>query len=508
MMRGSVSGRGRLVAMAAGVWFAGAWMGAALVQAQEVPFDAVVAQDDVVVRAGAGNAYYEVGRVERGTGVRVEEILYGWNRIQPPEGVYSYVSKMNVDARGDGRIGEVNSNRVSVTAASVSGPGQSYRRQVVLNEGDTVRIVGEDGSFYKIEPPEGAPVYLPPGAVYRADSEQGMALRGEREAAGAFVSRESQGAAEATEPAEASAAARGAEAESDPDAGPSEAAPALEPADRLANTLAGDAAADAAIEAGVDTTAAAVRSHQPTEADVDTEAVADADTDTDTDAEADGAASAQAEASGATDAAEAVEANAAAQMAEADVEEAEAIETTAVSGALRAVEMRNLPLLFQPLEDQPIDRMIAEYQRVLNEAEALPASDRRLIRMRLAELERNQRLAEALLRIAEVRQRSEQREAEIEPVRLTERSGDDYDVIGRLLASGVYDGRTLPRMFRLVDPGSGRTIAYIEPNDPVQPHRMLGRMVGVKGQRQYHQAMGLYVFKVRQIDTLEVAAGR
>ncbi len=36
-------------------------------------------------------------------------------------------------------------------------------------------------------------------------------------------------------------------------------------------------------------------------------------------------------------------------------------------------------------------------------------------------------------------------------------------MVGQLLASGVYNGDSGPRLFRLVEPASERTLAYVQP---------------------------------------------
>lgn len=137
--------------------------------AQDVPFTGQVVQEGVQARAGAGRRYYVVGEVPQGTRVRVDEVFYGWNKVVPPEGVYSYISKAFVDASGDGKTGTVTKDNQDVKAASVQAPGESYRVQTTLDRGDTVRIVGEEGSYYKIIPPDDAYVFLPPGSVQRVD---------------------------------------------------------------------------------------------------------------------------------------------------------------------------------------------------------------------------------------------------------------------------------------------------------------------------------------------------
>jgi len=143
--------------------------------AKDVPFDAVVTRGDVQARSGAGPRYYVVGNIEQGQRVRVDEVFYGWNKIVCPPGIFSYISKAFVDAKGDGKTGIVNGDGQVVKAASIKGPGESYRTQAILNQGDVVTIVEEQGSFYKIIPPKGAYVFLPPGSVQRTDDVNAIA---------------------------------------------------------------------------------------------------------------------------------------------------------------------------------------------------------------------------------------------------------------------------------------------------------------------------------------------
>ena len=79
-------------------------------------------------RAGAGRSFYSVGELKKGTPVTVDEVVFGWYKIKPPQGIYSYISRAFVDAYGDGKTGKVNTNRAAVRASSVNGPGESYRR--------------------------------------------------------------------------------------------------------------------------------------------------------------------------------------------------------------------------------------------------------------------------------------------------------------------------------------------------------------------------------------------
>ena len=114
-----------------------------------------------------------MGVLERGDRVQVETELFGWYQIRCPEGVFSYVEQKNVNAKGDGTRGEVNTDRTAVYAAHADGsksPAESYRKLLDLERGDLVEIVGTVDNYYKIIPPQTAFVFLPPKSLTAAEA--------------------------------------------------------------------------------------------------------------------------------------------------------------------------------------------------------------------------------------------------------------------------------------------------------------------------------------------------
>ncbi len=80
----------------------------------------------------------------------------------------------------------------------------------------------------------------------------------------------------------------------------------------------------------------------------------------------------------------------------------------------------------------------------------------------------------------------------------------DYVVVGRLLTSTLYDGRRLPRMYRLesIEATAGRTIAYVMPSEEVDLDGALGMIVGVIGERQLDSNLRLSVIRPTRVDRL------
>jgi len=389
--------------------------------AQEVPFTGIVSQSQTDVRAGAADRFYRVGELDKGQLVQVQEVISGWNKVVPPKGAYSYISKAFVDAKGDGSAGVVNTDASKVYAADVNGPAGSYRVQVLLNEGDGVQIVAEEGSHYKILAPTGAYVYLPPGSVRRA------------------LAIEAAAAQEPPPPAPV-----------EPE--PIEPQPPVEPQPVIEEPA-------EPVGPGV------VEESAPTEDD----GPAALQT-TDDQAEQD-----------------------LSDMLDGKTSEPE---PAVVAMSLAELEAEMTPLFALPLEEQPLDDMIAKYQAIQDD-EGLSKTDRHIVATRLAALKHNKEIAEGLAEIAKAQ----------EPPEPVEDAGPqvNYDAVGRLLASSVYDGKTLPRMYRLTDPASGRAVAYVRPDGSVNTTRFLGRLVGVQGEQVYDPSLKLKVIQVKKMDVLEAA---
>lgn len=449
---------------------------AAVLKAQQTPFTGVVVQDDAVVRAGAGQPFYAVGRLKAGDRVTVREVMYGWQRIDAPKGVYSYISKMHVDARGDGAAGVVNTDHAPVTAASADASGPSYQTQIELKKGDTVRIVDDKGSFYKIEPPAGATVFMAPGAVRPATQADLIA----------FEKNDGQPAKPKPQPK--------------PDTQPKpEPKPQPQPG-LLALEGAGDTVVEREETVVVDAAGDAAVSETETVVEAEPEpAKGDAPP-----AQPDAKTSQPAAASGAGAELPGADLPGAGEMVKGDD-----VPAVAESANLAQVEAKMLPLFMKPVEQQPIAEMIAAYTAVQNQPN-LSAADKQIVQMRLMALDRNHQLAEALKEIAIARKQAQA--AEDEAVQAGEQIAAEteaavepthYNLTGLLTSSNFYNGESQPLMFRLVEPSTGRTIGYIHPGSVKKPKQMLGQTVGVIGEVAYDPGLQIPLVHVERIDVVE-----
>lgn len=139
-----------------------------------VPFVAKVTGINVNVRSGPGVAFRACTRISRPAKVRVVELEQNgkWAKILPPEGTFSVISKEYVKLSGDGKTGTVTGSNVWTRAGGDLLSFDSTRQldlQARKQEGDQVKILGEAGIFYKIEPPKGAYYYMTTDYLERTD---------------------------------------------------------------------------------------------------------------------------------------------------------------------------------------------------------------------------------------------------------------------------------------------------------------------------------------------------
>ena len=91
---------------------------AAQVETGKAQVACVVNADAVVVRSGPGENYYPTMKLDKGAKVTVVGHKFGWLKVTPPEGSFSYIGKAFVTRNGDGTTGKVSANDVRVRAGS------------------------------------------------------------------------------------------------------------------------------------------------------------------------------------------------------------------------------------------------------------------------------------------------------------------------------------------------------------------------------------------------------
>jgi len=171
---------------------------------------------------------------------------------------------------------------------------------------------------------------------------------------------------------------------------------------------------------------------------------------------------------------------------------------------LTQLERQYLALSRRSLEEQPVGRLRMEYEKVLSEAD-LSRADRKLAEARVRTLETRQELKASLEDISTTQR--EMTEAEKRRRAEDAKKPPDYIAVGRLTTSTLYTGDDQPRLYRLVNPLTQRTAAYVRPGGPDGPdvRGMLGEYVGIEGETEYNSALKLHVIEPERIDELSAS---
>jgi uncharacterized protein YgiM (DUF1202 family) len=428
-------------------------------QAASEPFTGIITGDDVYVRAGASQNYYAVTKLNKGDFVEVHDNLFGWYRIAPPAGSYSYISKAYVTPNADGSEGEVTGDKVRVRAPSPAGPDASYRIQVKLDKGAKVKILGAEASYYKIVPPEQVYLFVSEKFVAKPTAAQLAARRLATEASETEPTTPDTTTATATDTTatpDTSTTATTTAAVPDTATATTTTMP-----DTTTATTPDTTAPDTATATTPDTTAAVPDTTPTTTPDTPT-TTPDTTTPTAT----------------------------------------EAVEPPS-DLTFEALEQQFAAEAAKPAAEQQVDGLLAGYQKLLADKKLEP---------------RQKAVADARVQTLSLVKQLQDAEAKLAAANATTPATTaggatttalpvTYDAVGLLRTSTLYTGQKLPLMYRLVDPSTqpARTIAYVLVDRQNPPAQLLGRVVGVVGSKQYDAGLRLNVITARQIDSLSAA---
>jgi hypothetical protein len=169
--------------------------------------------------------------------------------------------------------------------------------------------------------------------------------------------------------------------------------------------------------------------------------------------------------------------------------------------------LANLEARYAALQTEPIETAEIEPLRELYLALAAEFKDTRTIQRyagaRAEQLaiwgELQQRRAE----MDKIMERLRLTTSEADAIRVAMNSGKDYVAIGRLTASVIYDGKNMPNLLRLQDPGTGRTVAYLQPDQENLPLAdMVGQLIGIVGTREYDGGLRITLITPTRVDLL------
>jgi uncharacterized protein YgiM (DUF1202 family) len=127
------------------------------------PYIAEATGNDLYLRSGPGTNFYHCGKLYAGDRIQVLKNQDGWSCIVPTPGCFSWIAMQYVSINLENpTMGIVTGDNVGVYAGSdYVEPMHSTSKQVSLNRGQLVKLLGEEkDDYYKIAPPQGAYLWV------------------------------------------------------------------------------------------------------------------------------------------------------------------------------------------------------------------------------------------------------------------------------------------------------------------------------------------------------------
>lgn len=176
---------------------------------------------------------------------------------------------------------------------------------------------------------------------------------------------------------------------------------------------------------------------------------------------------------------------------------------------LAGLEAAYARLQAEPLESAEVEPLRALYLELAESAAVTHPGQARYASARADQLAMWAQLQARRARLADLESKVGVTAAEATDGRLAAEVTGGYVAVGRLASSTIFAGDRLPRLLRLQDAATGRTIAYVRPDDRgFDLDGMLGQLIGVVGTRTYDRGIRLNVIEPKRIDLLAPAANR
>lgn len=162
----------------------------------------------------------------------------------------------------------------------------------------------------------------------------------------------------------------------------------------------------------------------------------------------------------------------------------------------------------QPAESAELDEAIAELRGYTETLSSSP-NDRAVaksMQRRIAALELRRDLRNEKLRQEETRRSIDTKVTQLRQRILELESQRVYTVIGRLIPSAVYDGSRLPMLYRIEspEPGSARTLGYLQPDPKLDLSSKLGVVVGIEGDIRFEDSLKANIITARKVDQISL----
>lgn len=448
----------------------------AIGQTPGFPWEGEVSGSNVYVRSGAGANWYPTMKLNAGDRILVLGDKFGWYQITPPQGSFSYIDMAMVERKPGDKVGTVKQDKVYVRAGSAIEQRKSAT-QVVLNKGSTVEILGEAQGFFKIAPPPGATLYISKQYVKPIEAKltTGMVER--------YLSNSPPPA-----PAEQTADASSAKSET-PVPAEAKLAP-LEPSPTGDQVAQGASPDSVTIPPPLEEAAGDAAAKDPSLAQA-----ADASGTT-----PDSTGAAMPASTDGTKPTVAAEAKPSAQKLATNakkpvLEPVSSKQTAAPAGKvepgsaryeamLAMCESELVSLLSKPLEEQDATSLVKRYEEIASQTtEYIPAE---VAKIRVRQLKNRMSLRDEHVALKPIENDLAQYRAGMDAERMrimrkrTEAILETYDLEGELRRSLAFGPEN--RRFRLVDPATDSTVAYVDIPRSVDenPEHLIGRFVGIR----------------------------
>ncbi|MHC4991681.1 MAG: SH3 domain-containing protein [Planctomycetota bacterium] len=172
-------------------------------------------------------------------------------------------------------------------------------------------------------------------------------------------------------------------------------------------------------------------------------------------------------------------------------------------GELKDLEAKFTQLKAEPIETAevlPLQQLFADFAQ--DAEDKGKTSEARFAKARAEQLQIWSELQERRRELKRLRSRADIAVEDASAARESMERSSNYVAVGRLAASSIYDGKRLPRLLRLQDPATGRTIAYMEPTEASDLDALVGKMVGIVGTKQYDGGLRLNVIVPEHVEAL------
>ena len=133
------------------------------------------------------------------------------------------------------------------------------------------------------------------------------------------------------------------------------------------------------------------------------------------------------------------------------------------------------------------------------------AGDERVVRYATGRADQLQIWADLQKKRAElnaIRNRTTASAKETAAVQEAMERGTQYTAVGLVAASTIYDGKRLPKLLRLQDASTGRTIAYLQPDEKNDVIKLVSNLVGIVGEKTFDESLRLNIITPTRMDVL------